>query len=249
MTKIRAVRIVIKDILIFFMIIAVMAVIVTTACIVSVENMPSQKAKAYSFETLEEFAARNAKKQKIKEKEENKKIVVEKIPPYHSTMCRMYQGKESTKGDYVVALEKKEARRIKKIRMRKKREKEKREKEKRKYFSKANLDLMAHLINGEAGDQSDECQQAVGMVILNRIKDKDFLCTTIKEAIFAPQQYACTGDGNFYKVPTKQAYRNAKAVLTGNTIINVPKNVVYQAQFLQGSGLWRKIGTEYFCYK
>ena len=251
MTKIRAVRIVIKDILIFFMIIAVMAVIVTTACMVSVENAPIKKAKAYSFETIEEFAARNAKKQKIKEKEENKKIVVEKIPPYHSTMCRMYQGKESTKGDYVVALEKKEAKRRKIIRMRKKREKEKREKEKRereKYFSESNLELMAHLIYGEAGDQSDECQQAVGMVIINRINDKDFKCTTIKEAIFAPSQYACTTDGNFYRTPSKQAYRNAKAVLTGKTIY-VPKNIVYQSQFRQGSGVWRKIGSETFCFK
>ncbi len=246
MTKIRAVRIVIKDILIFFMIIAVMAVIVTTACVVSVENAPIKKAKAYSFETIEEFAARNAKKQKIKEKEENKKIVVEKIPPYHSTMCRMYQGKESTKGDYVVALEKKEARRIKRIRERKRREKEKREREK--YFSESNLELMAHLIYGEAGDQCDECQQAVGMVIINRINDKDFKCTTIREAIFAPSQYACTTDGNFYRTPSKQAYRNAKAVLTGNTIY-VPKNVVYQSQFRQGSGVWRKIGSETFCFK
>ena len=72
MTKIRAVRIVIKDMLVFFMIIAVMAVIVTTACVVSVENAPIKKAKAYSFETIEEFAARNAKKQKIKEKEKEK---------------------------------------------------------------------------------------------------------------------------------------------------------------------------------
>ena len=253
MTKIRAVRIVIKDMLVFFMIIAVMAVIVTTACVVSVKNAPIKKAKAYSFETIEEFAARNAKKQKIKEKEkeENKKIVVEKIPPYHSTMCRMYQGKESTKGDYVVALENKEARRIKRIRERKRREKEKREKEKRereKYFSESNLELMAHLIYGEAGDQCDECQQAVGMVIINRINDKDFKCTTIREAIFAPSQYACTTDGNFYRTPSKQAYRNAKAVLTGNTIY-VPKNVVYQSQFRQGSGVWRKIGTETICFK
>ena len=45
MTKIRAVRIVIKDILIFFMIIAVMAIIVTTACVVSVENAPKKKGK------------------------------------------------------------------------------------------------------------------------------------------------------------------------------------------------------------
>lgn len=238
MTKIRAVRIVIKDMLVFFMIIAVMAVIVTTACVVSVENAPIQKAKAYSFETLEQFAARSmkAQKQKIKEKkqEEKKEMLKHKIPPYQSSMCRMVTGKEKTKEEKEAEL------RLKKIRKRK-------AEEKRRY--KINLELMAHLINGEAGDQSDECQQAVGMVILNRIKDKDFLCTTIKEAIFAPRQYGCLDDGNFNKIPTKQAYRNAKAVLTGNTIINVPKNVVYQAQFLQGSGLWRKIGTEYFCYK
>ncbi len=242
MTKIRAVRIVIKDILIFFMIIAVMAVIVTTACVVSVENAPIKKAKAYSFETLEEFAARSLltknklqrQLQKIKKQEEKKKMLKHKIPSYHSTMCRMVTGQEKTKEEKEAEL------RLKKIRKRK-------AEEKRKY--KINLELMAHLINGEAGDQSDECQQAVGMVILIRIKDKDFLCTTIKEAIFAPRQYGCLDDGNFNKIPTKQAYRNAKAVLTGNTIINVPKNVVYQAQFLQGSGLWRKIGTEYFCYK
>ena len=73
MTKIRAVRIVIKDMLVFFMIIAVMAVIVTTACVVSVENAPIKKAKAYSFETIEEFAARSVKAQKQKIKEITKK--------------------------------------------------------------------------------------------------------------------------------------------------------------------------------
>lgn len=252
MTKRRAVIVIIKDMLIFFIIIAIMAVIITTACIVSVENAPSQKVKAYSFETLEQFAARSvkARKQKIKS-EEKKKYVEEKIPPYHSTMSRMIQGKEIGKGDYVVALEKKEAKRRKLIRERKKREKEKREREKRekeKFFSNSNLELMAHLIYGEAGDQSDECQQAVGMVIINRINDNDFNCSTVREAIFAPGQYACTTDGNFYRTPSKQAYKNAKAVLTGNTIY-VPKNVVYQSQFRQGSGIWRKIGTEIFCFK
>ena len=108
---------------------------------------------------------------------------------------------------------------------------------------------MAHLINGEAGDQSDKCQQAVGMVVVNRVNDNSFKCKTIKEAIYAPGQYACTKDGNFDKKPSKQAYKNAKAVLSGNTIIDVPEDVVYQAQFVQGSGVWRKLGTETFCRK
>lgn len=135
----RAVRIVIKDMLVFFMTIAIMAVIVTTACIVSVENMPSQKAKAYSFETLEAFAARSVKaqKQKIKEKkqEEKKEMLKHKIPPYQSTMCRMVTGKEKTKEEKEAEL------RLKKIRKRK-------AEEKRRY--KINLELMAHLINGRS---------------------------------------------------------------------------------------------------
>ena len=67
--------------------------------------------------------------------------------------------------------------------------------------------------------------------------------------IFSPGQYACTEDGNFEKTPSKQAYKNAKAVLTGNTIIDVPEDVVYQSQFAQGSKIWKKIGTEIFCCK
>ena len=46
-----------------------------------------------------------------------------------------------------------------------------------------------------------------------------------------------------------QAYKNAKAVLSGNTIIDVPEDIVYQAQFVQGSGVWKKLGTETFCRK
>ena len=124
-----------------------------------------------------------------------------------------------------------------------------RKKEIQNFNSAYNLELMAHLINGEAGNQSDECQQAVGMVVVNRVLDKSFKQDTIKDVIFSPGQYACTKDGNFDRTPSKQAYKNAKAVLTGNTIISVPKDVVYQSQFAQGSGVWRKIGTETFCRK
>ena len=155
---------------------------------------------------------------------------------FESTMKRTITGKETVKGDKAIILEKK---------LRNQKEK----KHKAKINSTYNLELMAHLIYGEAGDQGDECQQAVGMVVINRVNDNSFKAKTIKDVIFSPGQYACTKDGNFNRTPSKQAYKNAKAVLKGNTIISVPKDVVYQSQFAQGSGVWRKIGTETFCRK
>lgn len=117
------------------------------------------------------------------------------------------------------------------------------------HYSKKNVELLAHLINGEAGNQSNECQQAVGQVVVNRANSDDFKQDTIEEVIFAPGQYACTWDGNFDKEPTEAAYKNAEAVLSGDTDIEIPENVVFQAQFTQGSGVWKVIGTEIFCYK
>lgn len=152
------------------------------------------------------------------------------LSEHQSTMSRMITGKEIAKGDRAVELEK-----IARKKARKR---------------KIALNLMAHLINGEASDQNDACQQAVGRVVLNRIKDKDYP-NTIRGVIFQNRQYACTDKKNsgYYKEPSKKVWKNAKAVLSGNTIIDVPDNVVFQAQFLQGSGLYMKIGTEYFCYK
>lgn len=112
--------------------------------------------------------------------------------------------------------------------------------------------LMAHLIYGEAGNQDDECQLAVGSVVLNRVKHKRYP-NTIKGVIFQKGQYACTWDGNFDKEPSKRAWKNAywllENELSENPIEIIPKNVIYQAQFEQGSGVYRKIGTETFCYE
>lgn len=39
----------------------------------------------------------------------------------------------------------------------------------------------------------------------------------------------------------------AEELLTYGTTI--PENVVYQAQFTQGSGIYEHIGNQYFCYR
>lgn len=242
--KVRSAKLVVfiilKEISIFIGIFLAMFIITTAACISSIKakEEPKKKDKNLSNEIVQQYVDQS--------KTESQEIT---LLEHQSTMSRMITGKETAKEDRAIELEK-IAR--KKARERKKRAAEKRRRlmnKHKKHYSSSNLELMAHLIYGEAGDQSDKCQQAVGMVVINRANDNSFKQDTIKDVIFSPGQYACTKDGNFDKKPSKQAYKNAKAVLSGNTIINVPENVVYQSQFAQGSGIWKKIGTETFCCK
>lgn len=112
--------------------------------------------------------------------------------------------------------------------------------------------LMAHLIYGEAGNQNDECQLAVGAVVLNRVKHERYP-NTIEEVIFQEGQYACILDGNFDKEPSQQAWDNAYWLLANelseNPIEVIPLKVIYQAQFEQGSKPYDIIGSETFCYE
>ena len=217
----QALFIVVKVISIFIAGFLSMAIVTTAACISSVESkLPDD---VISAEDSYEIVQQDADQTKTESQESA-------LSEHQSTMSRMITGKETAKGDRAVELEK-----IARKKARKR---------------KIALNLMAHLINGEASDQNDACQQAVGRVVLNRIKDKDYP-NTIRGVIFQNHQYACTDKKNsgYYKEPSKKVWKNAKAVLSGNTIIDVPDNVVFQAQFLQGSGLYMKIGTEYFFYK
>lgn len=113
-------------------------------------------------------------------------------------------------------------------------------------YTEEDLAVMIGVIVGEAQPYSDEFQRAVGSVVLNRVKSKNYP-NTIKEVVFQKGQYACTWDGNYYRKPTDRNIANAKYVLEhGSTL---PENVVYQAEFKQGSGIYKKIGNTYFCYE
>mgnify|MGYP004516584599 CR=1 FL=1 len=230
----QALFIVVKVISIFIAGFLSMAIVTTAACISSVEyKLPDD---VISAEDSYEIVQQDADQTKTESQESA-------LSEHQSTMSRMITGKETAKGDRAAKLEKKL------ILQRKK--KLARKKEIKKLYSAYNLELMAHLINGEAGDQNDECQQVVGMVVVNRVFDESFKQNTIKDVIFSEGQYACTDSkkSGYYKEPSKQVWKNAKAVLTGRTIINVPRNVVFQSQFAQGSKIWKKIGTEIFCCK
>lgn len=114
------------------------------------------------------------------------------------------------------------------------------------FYDEDDLYILSHLIYGEAGGESDECQLAVGSVVLNRVKSKSFPYTnTIASVVFAEGQYACTWDGNYDKEPDARAINNARYLLEHGS--QLPDGVVYQAQFVQGE-IYAVIDGEYFCY-
>ena len=86
---------------------------------------------------------------------------------------------------------------------------------------------------------------AVGSVVLNRVKSKHFP-DTIYDVVFEPGQYSPTWEGTYYNTPTQRAINNAKYLLENGS--QLPNNVLFQAGFAQGSGVYKIIDGEYFCY-
>nr|DAG18783.1 MAG TPA: Cell Wall Hydrolase [Caudoviricetes sp.] len=115
-------------------------------------------------------------------------------------------------------------------------------------YTQEDLELLAHVIYAEAGSDycTDEMRYGVGSVVLNRVEDECFP-DTLYNVIYQKGQYQCTWDGNINKTPDKRAYRIAMDLLNNGSIF--PSDVVYQAEFKQGSGVYSKIQNIYFCHK
>jgi len=118
-------------------------------------------------------------------------------------------------------------------------------------YSQEDLMLLARLINGEAGSEwiPDEHQQLVGMVVMNRV-NSEYFPNTITEVIYQPGQYSCVGNSIWNEDPPQRVIDNAKLVLEGK--VYCPPNVLFQAEFLQGTGIYKTFAndysTTYFCY-
>lgn len=113
------------------------------------------------------------------------------------------------------------------------------------------LELLARLINAEAGASwlNDLTRYYVGSVALNRV-DSELFPDTLYEVIYQDTpciQYACTVDGNIEKEPTERCYEIAEDLLRNGSVL--PPDVIYQAEFEQGSGVAVKIDNMYFCYR
>lgn len=119
-------------------------------------------------------------------------------------------------------------------------------------YSEDDLYYLAAAVCREAGGQSEEIQLLVANVIMNRVKS-DLYPNTIYGVLTQRMQYDTMWKYgvSFPKWATKdiknQCYSVAKRVLEGE--IFCPDNVLFQAEFKQGSGVFKYFNDGYyFCY-
>lgn len=124
------------------------------------------------------------------------------------------------------------------------------ETETEKPYTDNDLYVLSHIISAESGNCSEDMMIAVGSVVLNRVSDERFP-NTIEEVVFQPGQYSPTWNGAYYAEPTEEAVEVAEMLLTDGSQIDA--SVVWQAEFVQGVGIYEVIESPwgskmYFCY-
>ena len=112
------------------------------------------------------------------------------------------------------------------------------------------LYVLSHVISGEAEGCSIEMKEAVGSVVLNRVDDPRFP-DTITDVVFQTGQYACTWDGHYDRDPSQETINVAVDLLDNGSKLD--SSVVWQAEFIQGSGVYKYVTSPwgsvmYFCY-
>lgn len=125
-----------------------------------------------------------------------------------------------------------------------------------KSYSDDDLFCLAAAICREAGGSSEETQLLVANVIINRVNSPSYP-NTIRGVLTQHMQYGMMWKYgvSFPSWATKsiknQCYEVAQRILDGERVC--PENVVFQAEFKQGSGVYKSITengtTMYFCYK
>jgi len=76
------------------------------------------------------------------------------------------------------------------------------------------IDLLAHLVHGEARGEPYLGQVAVAAVVLNRVKDSRFP-NTIAGVIYQPGAFDAVSDGQINLEPTAQSYKAARDAMNG----------------------------------
>lgn len=122
-------------------------------------------------------------------------------------------------------------------------------------YEQRDVELLARLMYAEEGiyiyklseDEAKYVNQLAGSVVLHR-RDTHFGgAKTIEDVIFAKGQYDSVAKGTIYQEVPDIVYEWAEELLKNGPI--GPENLVYQAEFEQGSDTYDQIGNQYFCIK
>lgn len=96
------------------------------------------------------------------------------------------------------------------------------------------LDIVARVVQGEAGGCPWMHQIAVAAVVVNRV-NSPYFPDTVREVVAAPGQYTTLYLTGFDQA-SRQCYEAAKKALDGES--GVPEDVIWQAEFIQGREIW-----------
>ena len=125
-------------------------------------------------------------------------------------------------------------------------------------YTEEEVEILAIIIYQEAGGDgsSDDTRRKVGSVFLNRVNSplfpNTFLEVALQRAQYGslywtglkwPDRHVNPGEAH----AVKRAYRIAEELLVTGSIL--PPNVVFQAEFPQGDGVYCYENGTYFCYK
>jgi len=109
------------------------------------------------------------------------------------------------------------------------------------------IDLLARAITAEQGYHADELDYYLtGSVIINRVNSPSFP-NTVYEVLIQSGQYQCVANGHIDREFDELAWEVAEELLTQGTTIDA--KIVYQAEFEQGSKVYRHRGKTYYCYQ
>lgn len=109
------------------------------------------------------------------------------------------------------------------------------------HYTDEDLWYLSHVIQAESGYCSTEMMQGVGSVVLNRVTDDRFP-DTIKEVIEQPGQYS-TLSWLSSQIPTDEVLEVSIDLLENGS--KYPAEVVWQANFPQGTEVYKTISTSY----
>ena len=132
-------------------------------------------------------------------------------------------------------------------------------------YSDEDIRILTTTVFHEAGHTTEQLRQYVAQVVLHREEDSRFP-DTVKGVITQPGQYSTkyatveaanaiqatdSKNGTYYYGICEDS---VKAAMMGQ--VEMPSNVLYQANFSQGKGVWKSVyfnsgwyaSTSYFCY-
>lgn len=132
-------------------------------------------------------------------------------------------------------------------------------------YSDEDIRILTTTVFHEAGHTTEQLRQYVAQVVLNRVEDSRFP-DTVKGVITQPGQYSTkyatveaanaiqatdSKNGTYYYGICEDS---VKAAMMGQ--VEMPSNVLHQANFSQGKGVWKSVyfnsgwyaSTSYFCY-